>query len=363
MATAINQPLVSVAMVVRNVERFLAEAVESILNQTFADFEFIILDFGFTDLSKTIASDYASRDSRIRLHEISECGIADARNAACFLARGQYIAIQDADDMSLQDRLLSQVDFMEKHPDIGLLGGAAEWVNSRANPLWVINFPTEDCEIRSAFSTRFPFSQTAWLMRREAFVAVGGYRNVFTQSEDYDLALRISEQFHCANLNKIAVKYRIHSNQMSLYRRKEQTMCWLAAKASAVYRRMGRSDLLNAAATITPEVLASLNVSQAELRVRFFSDYRDWIENMCAAQEYSAVLEIAEEVLRSNWEYVNRREIADLQLLVARIRWKQKQFLQSFAATLDTEARAVAKHFGKSLLRRVVRCIEAGRRT
>jgi hypothetical protein len=100
-------------------------------------------------------------------------------------------------------------------------------------------------------------------------------------------------------------------------------------------------------------VLASLNISQAELQVRLSSDYRDWIENLCAAQEYSAMLEIAEEVLRSHWDYVNRREIADLQLLVARIRWKQKQFLQSFAAACQSEATAIAKHLGKALLRRV----------
>src|SRR5215469_14839317 len=149
MATRTNQPLVSVVMVVRNVDRFLAEAIESILSQSFADFEFVILDFGSTDRSKAIASSYAARDHRIRLHEVPACGLAEARNAVCFLAQGQYIAIQDADDISMPDRLLWQVEFAESHPDIGLLGGAYQWVDIQAKPLFTLNVPTEDREIKS----------------------------------------------------------------------------------------------------------------------------------------------------------------------------------------------------------------------
>src|ERR1700733_9393562 len=93
-----NAPIVSVAMVVCNVERFLVEAIESILGQTFREFEFIIVDFGSTDQTKGIVSSYAAKDPRIKLHEIPHCGLAEARNVSCFLARGQYIAIQDADD-------------------------------------------------------------------------------------------------------------------------------------------------------------------------------------------------------------------------------------------------------------------------
>src|SRR5579872_1875194 len=119
-----SEPLVSVVMVVCNVERFLAEAIESVLGQTFHAFEFIIVDFGSTDKSQGIASSYAAKDARIRLHQIPHCGLAEARNAGCFLARARYIAIQDADDTSLPDRLLWQTDFMEKHAGVGLLGGA-----------------------------------------------------------------------------------------------------------------------------------------------------------------------------------------------------------------------------------------------
>jgi GT2 family glycosyltransferase len=355
LAGRINQPLVSVAMVVRNVDRYLAEAIESILGQTFKDFEFIILDFGSTDQSKAIASGYAARDHRIKLHEVPTCGLAEARNAACFLSQGQYVAIQDADDISMSDRLLRQVEFMESHDDFGLLGGAAEWVDSSGRSLWTHNFPTEESEIRSALSAKCPFSQTAVLLRREAFVAVGGYRAAFAPSEDYDLWLRISEHFRCANLKQVVVKYRIHPQQVSISGRKQQTFAAIAARASAAYRKNGSPDLLDSEKTITSELLTRLGVSGAEVQASLFSDYRDWIRNMLAAKEYSVALKIAAEVLRSNWEYVERQEIADLQLIAARLYWRQKQFSKSLVAAGHAvrQQPALAKYFGQTLLRRL----------
>ncbi len=348
-----NRPLVSVVMVVRNVDRFLAEAVESILSQTFTDFEFIILDFGSTDQSKAITSSYAARDERIRVHEVPNCELGEARNAACFLAEGKYIAIQDADDVSLPDRLLWEVEFMEKHPDVGLLGGAAEWVDAQLRPLWTLNFATEDREIRTALVTKCPFSQTAVLLRREAFAAVGGYRVAYAPAEDYDLWLRISEQYRCANLKQVVVKYRIHPQQVSVSRREQQTLGVVAARRSATFRKNGDPDPLDSAKPITPELLRSLGVSQAELQTSLFLDYRDWVMNMFMIGEYSVALQVATEVLRSDWEYVKRREIAYLHLIVARMYWRQRRFPKSFSAACYAARPSLAMDLGKTLLRRI----------
>src|SRR5271170_5366269 len=125
-----SKPLISVVMVICNVERYLAEAIESILGQSFEDFEFIIVDFGSTDKSKTIAGSYAAKDERVKFHEIPPCALPVARNAGCFLAQGRYIAVMDADDVSLQNRMASQVEYLENHPGVALLGGATEWVNT-----------------------------------------------------------------------------------------------------------------------------------------------------------------------------------------------------------------------------------------
>jgi cellulose synthase/poly-beta-1,6-N-acetylglucosamine synthase-like glycosyltransferase len=348
-----NQPLVSVVMVVRNVDQFLAEAIDSILGQTFTGFEFIILDFGSTDGSKAIAASYAARDERIRLHEIPACGLAEARNAVCFLAEGKYIAIQDADDVSLPDRLLWEVEFMDKHPDLGLLGGAAEWVDAELRPLWTFNFPTEDREIRTALCTSCPFSQTAVLLRREVFAAVGGYRVAYAPAEDYDLWLRISERYRCANLKQTVVKYRIHPQQVSMTRREQQTLGVVAARKSATFRKNGGPDPLDSVKQITPELLKRLGVSQAELQASLFLDYRDWVTNMFMAGESSVALQVAAEVLRSDWEHVKRREIAYLHLIVARMYWRQRRFPESFSAACHAARPSLAMDLGKKLLRRI----------
>jgi glycosyltransferase involved in cell wall biosynthesis len=112
-----QNPLISVVMVVCNADRFLAEAIESILSQTFSEFEFIIVDFGSTDKSRSIISSYATRDRRVKFHTMSNCALPEARNAGCFLAQGQYIAIMDADDVSVRDRLKWEFEFMEEHPE------------------------------------------------------------------------------------------------------------------------------------------------------------------------------------------------------------------------------------------------------
>jgi glycosyltransferase involved in cell wall biosynthesis len=348
-----NQPLVSVVMVVRNADRYLVEAIESILCQTFTDFEFVILDFGSTDRSKAIVSSYAARDNRIKLHETPDCGLGEARNAACSLAKGKYIAIQDADDISLPDRLLRQVEFMEKHSEIGLLGGAAEWIDGQGRHLWTLQFPTEDSEIRSALRIRCPFSQTAVLLRREAFIAVGGYRALFAPSEDYDLWLRISERFLCANLKQPVVKYRIHPHQVSLTRREQQTLCMVVARASAVFRKKGLPDPSDASNASIPELLSTLQVSEADLQKSRFGGYRNWISNMFAANECSLALQLAGEVLRSDWEHVERREIAYLYLILAKIHWRQRQFRETCVAACHAIRPSLAKDFGIRLLRRV----------
>jgi glycosyltransferase involved in cell wall biosynthesis len=327
-----NQPTVSVAMVVCNVERFLGEAIESILSQTFHDFEFIIVDFGSTDRSKAIVSSYAKNDDRIKLHEIPHCGLAEARNAAAFLANGRYIAIQDADDMSLPDRLSVEVQFLDSHPGVGVVGSATQWVDVAANPLWVHRVPTQDREIRNALLTRCPFVQSSVLIRRESFAKVAGYRAPFAPAEDYDLWLRISEHFACANIDQVLLKYRIHPYQLSLRDRRQQSIGFLAAQASAEFRKTTNSDPLNSVKKITPDVLTEIGLSEAKQQTALFADYRDWVRNMFIAGEYSVALRAATEVLQSKWEAVDTSRIADLQLMIARLHWKQRQYPKSVAA-------------------------------
>jgi len=319
-------------MVVCNVDRFLTESIESVLRQTFTEFEFIIVDFGSTDKSKSIISYYAARDSRLKFHEIPHCGLAEARNAACSLAQGEYIAVMDADDVALPNRLSAEVDFMEKHPDVGVVGGATEWIDATGRGWGIHECPTEDREIKSALPAYHPFFHPALLIRRQAFSLVGGYRSAFAPAEDYDLTMRISERYKCANLKQVVLQYRIHTYQLSLQKRKQQTFGKLAAQASALLRRNGDPDPFDAVAEFTPAVLARLGVTYAKQQQEGALDRHQWIRNRCAVGEHTLALEATLELLQSDLEHVERWLIADLRLLAARLYWSQGKFARSCLA-------------------------------
>ena len=323
-----NEPVVSVAMVVCNASRFLSEAIESILGQTFGEFEFIVVDFGSTDDSRAIISLYAAQDSRVKFHVIPHCGLAEARNVSCSLAQGQYVAIMDADDVSKPERLSLQVEFMAKHPDVSVLGGAVEWIDSMGRPLVRWGNPRNDREIQSALLECCPLWQPTVMMRRQAFAQVGGYRPPFAPAEDYDLWLRMAEHFQFANLTQVLLKYRIHPNQASVRRLTKQTLGCLAAKLSASERRSGNLDPLNSAVEITSELLTRLGVTSEAQQIALANAYLQWISNLYRAGEYSAALSAALEMLRSSeWKHA-RKAATDVRLVTARIYWKQKKMLQ-----------------------------------
>jgi hypothetical protein len=343
-----SDPAVSVAMAVCNVERFLAESIESVLGQTFADFEFLMVDFGSTDKSKTIAASYAAKDSRIKVYEVPNCGLAEARNAACAHAQGRYLAVMDADDVCLPERLKWEVDFMERNPEVGLVGGATDWIDSMGRSLGLHEFPTEDREIKLALETRFPFCHPTILMRHAVFKEVGGYRKPFVFAHDYDLGVRVAERFRCANLKQVVLKYRIHSHQVSLRGQQQQTLCRLAAEGSAAFRKSGKPDPLDVVEQITPATLVALGVPEDRQRNILAADCRNWIRSMVAAGENSAALQAASDLLLSGRAGVEAWQIADLHLTMAQLYWKQGMFLSSVASA----GRAVARRpliFGRPL--------------
>jgi glycosyltransferase involved in cell wall biosynthesis len=319
-------------MVTCNVEHFLPEAIESILGQTFRDFEFIIVDYGSTDKSKAISAKYAAADNRIKLHNTVHCGLSEARKTACSLVRGRYIAIMDADDVSLPDRLASEVEFMEKHPEVGLLGGSAEWIDAKGRPLWVYDFPLEDKEIKAVIQTRNPFCHSTVLMRTDACEQVLGYRRVFTHSHDYDLWLRISEQFQCANLPQIVLQYRLHPRQISLTRRRKQTLCRLAAEASALSRKTGRTDVLATAYEIDSALLVSLGIPEATQSERVSEEQEWWIGTISRAGEYRLARKASLAILRSSGKRATRLRMADFHFEASKFNWEKKRYWRSFKA-------------------------------
>jgi hypothetical protein len=327
-----NQPVVSVVMAVCNADRFLTEAIQSILNQSLADFELIIVDYGSTDNSKSIVLSYVNRDERVKLHEIAPCLLPEARNAGSFRAQGRYIAVMDADDVSLPDRLRSEVDYMESHPHVALLGGAVEWMDSSGKSLRIHRHPTSDREIKSELLTHSVFWHPTMIMRKEAFDVTGGYRRAFVCAHDYDLVVRIAEKHECANLEEIVLKYRVHPQQISSGKQTLQSLCILAVHASATARRTGELDPLDTAQEITPSALVAWGIGEHAQRNCVVTDGHVWIRNLMTAGEFAAALSAARRIFESDLDQVDRGRVAELYLTVAAIHWKEKRLWKCMMA-------------------------------
>ena len=324
-------PLVSVVMSVFNGKRFLAEAVESILDQEFRDFEFIIIDDGSGDGSASELDSYQRRDSRVRVCHQEHAGLVKSLNKGCGLARGRYIARMDADDVALRDRLALQVEFLKTHPEIGVVGASVEWINAAGKSLYISRNPAQDCEIKAdlLLHRRCALWHPTILLHKDVFTQAGGYRSNFVGAEDYDLWLRIAEKSQLANLGPVVLRYRIHSSQVSIQQRMQQTRSTLGAQLAAKRRSEGRLDPLNDSKEITSETLVALGISAGEQNREIFQDYRKWIRIMCNAGEYASALKAAREVQGAGIKDVERWELADLHLTVAKLLWEQREFVGS----------------------------------
>jgi hypothetical protein len=327
MPSAVNRrtpyPVVSVVMSVFNGERFLREAVESILYQSFSDFEFIIVDDGSTDQSYAILDSYKKSDNRIRIHSQENRGSALSLNQGCHLANGKYIARMDADDIAMKDRLALQVEFMEANPLVGILGGAAEWIDAAGNPLGVHRHPAEDAQIKEAMLHHCAFWHPTVLMRTQVFTWSGGYRPMVFDAEDYDLWLRAAERFQLANLSQILIKYRIHPNQVSIQKNRQQTMGILAARAAAKARRMGKPDPLIESQKITSVTLVELGIDKVTQEKEFAFRSWLWVRAMYTSGEYSAATRVAVEVLRSSESYLGSWQLSEWYLILGKLCWRQ----------------------------------------
>jgi cellulose synthase/poly-beta-1,6-N-acetylglucosamine synthase-like glycosyltransferase len=324
-------PSVSVVMSVFNGERFLREAVESILNQSFCDFEFIIINDGSTDDSGSILDWYQRSDHRIRTYHQENRGLVQSLNRGCGLAQGKYIARMDADDIAVRDRLTWQFTFMEDHPEVAVLGGAFELIDQTGEVLRVVRHPLEPRELeRDILKSSIICHPTAFI-RKAAVIAAGGYRNV-VDAEDYDLWLRIAEHHPLANLPDVLLKYRLHLGQVSVARCRSQALGTVAARAAASARRSGKPDPLDSVGEITPALLARLGVSKTAQHTALARGYLSAIRNMCDAGEYTHALNVLEVLRSPELKHAEIWTIADLRLCAAKVYWHKRRFARSILA-------------------------------
>jgi glycosyltransferase involved in cell wall biosynthesis len=216
-------PVVSVIMPTWNGEQFLRPAIDSILNQTFTDFELIVINDGSTDSTPRILAEY--KDERlVVLTNEHNLGIAGATNRGLAVARGEYVALQDHDDTSLPQRLQTQVEYLDSHPEIALVGSDAILINDDGAPynkkpalgIWANrnNLQSQDdLDLKWDLLFGCPFYHISVMIRRTAILDVGGYRRdpSFQFAQDFELLSRIAVRYRVANLMVPLVLWRRHS--------------------------------------------------------------------------------------------------------------------------------------------------------
>lgn len=243
---------VSVVMSVYNGEKYVKTAVESILAQTFTDFEFIIINDGSTDGTARILSNY--QDARVRLTHQEHLGLTRTLNRGIRMARGEYIARMDVDDISLSERLKKQVDFLEDNPDVGVVGTAYYEIDSEGRTIGRKIFPVEDEELRKALIRYNPLFHGSVMIRKSVFDQVGLYNESFIRAQDYELWFRIARHFKLANLPDLLAMRRYEDMNISVSAEKQQISFAISARIKAI--REGQYPWYNCAYLLRPFIAA-----------------------------------------------------------------------------------------------------------
>jgi glycosyltransferase involved in cell wall biosynthesis len=211
--TAVHQPMVTVLMPVYNAEKYLAEAIESVLGQTYGDFEFLIINDGSTDTSADIIKGYT--DDRIR-YVINEENIAliSTLNKGIAVAKGKYIARMDADDICESNRLETQIRFMEANTDVGVCGSWFQSIGGASNS--IAKYPTTDFLIRYTALYQCPFCHPTVMLRTSVLKEHNLlYSKDYPHAEDYEFWLQLSRVTKMANIPESLLQYRLHESNIS----------------------------------------------------------------------------------------------------------------------------------------------------
>lgn len=209
-----KEPKISVIMSVHNGLPYLKQAVESILHQTYRNFEFIIVEDKSTD--NTLKYLKGIEDKRVKLIENKKkLGLASSLNKALKLARGAYIARMDADDISMPQRFTTQLNYMLENTTIDICGTWVDTINEKGTIKSDKKYPTEDRLIKKALARYQPIVHPTFMVKRTFFTKLGGYRKDYDYAEDYDLLVRAMEGYKMANIPAKLLRLRLSENRRS----------------------------------------------------------------------------------------------------------------------------------------------------
>lgn len=227
------QPKISVVMPVWNGEKFLQAAIESVLKQSFADFEFVIVDDGSTDGTRDILASYSDR--RITVHRLDHGGIVTALNFGMSVARSEWIARQDADDISHPDRFALQWRALEQRPETVLSYTDVSLVGQDAGLTGQARFPRTRAMLALRLCRQNPIVHSTVMFQKEAFVRAGGYRPEERHAEDFALWGRLLPHGDFVGLPDRLLSFRLHAQSVS--KANLETQSALAAEIALAHCR------------------------------------------------------------------------------------------------------------------------------
>ncbi|MBY9007020.1 MAG: glycosyltransferase [Candidatus Lokiarchaeota archaeon] len=212
-----NQPFITIFTPNYNKSKFISETIESIINQTYTNFEYIIIDDCSTDDSWNIIQNYAKIDSRIKCYRNEKnLKIVETRNKGFQYSspNAKYFSIIDSDDVAYSKRLERQIDFLENNQEYGMIGSNAIIINEDSKIIGNRNYPLENDKIKKLIPRVNPFTQSSVTLRKKTIKEIGFYDKRWFVCQDYDYWLRVGRKWKLKNLNKPLIKYRLNTNQV-----------------------------------------------------------------------------------------------------------------------------------------------------
>ena len=255
-----QSPAISVILPVYNAEAYVREAVESILAQSFTDFECIIINDGSTDGSGVILRELAARDTRIVLVERPNDGLVSALNEGIKIARAELIARMDADDVTMPERFALQHARMIQEPELAVLGSFFNIIDRDGAIIRLYdNLPLTPAAAMRFVKHGCPVHHPTVMMRQDAALKAGGYRKAFCHAEDYDLWLRMSDLgYAIANLPQPLLNYRVHGANVSEVHLEVQRRITILARLAQRVRKAGLPDPFEGVETINAELIQTV---------------------------------------------------------------------------------------------------------
>jgi glycosyltransferase involved in cell wall biosynthesis len=253
-------PTISVLMPVYNSERYIRVAIESVLIQTFDDFELLALDGGSADGSLAILREFESKDARLRVISKENLRLVPSLNEMIRIARGRYLARMDSDDICRPQRFERQVAYLDAHPECVAAGSTALFLDPQGMPLCECHYEPTHEEIDALHLTGIEsrLCHPSVMLRRDAVINIGMYREEYCYSEDLDLFLRLAEVGRLVNLPEVLLEYRHHVRSVC-YTRPDEVRRFARLAANEAQLRRGIAGTPVTSQKLEPETPAQVH--------------------------------------------------------------------------------------------------------